>query len=911
MSELLDIDFTTDATRTALVVGLRGLGAEIAKNLVLAGVQSIALFDPEPVNEHDQGSQFLLRPSDIGRPRAAASLPRLAALNPHVSVRDLGRAQGDEVTADLLKEFQVVILTDRALATQLAINAWARAQGVPFLSAETHGIFGSVFADFGPAYTFFASPFDTTVHGQVAQITPDGEGKTACTCECKHHLADGDYVKFRDRPMDPARRVAVVDEQTFVLDGSVEGRMFEKVTMPETIDFLSLTAWKDGHSLMDPAFVVVDPAKGAATLHAGFRALHAFAAEHSRLPSAADADEVLALARALNADVDASAIAELASQAGAELAPMAAVIGALVAQEALKALSRTHRPIVQHLYLDALEALPSTLPTDRSAAADSRYASQLAVFGPDFQRKISQHRQFVVGASAMGQELLKNFATMGLGGVHITDSWTVEKDDVLSRSQVLVREGDAGKSRSDVAVKAVLDSMNPGLEGRVVAHTERFDGHTEHIFTEEFFADVDGVTSAVENRSAGAFAAFHCVWAQKPLLVARTGRVQPLVPHVTDSLDARQWAAAQTRELPGEECPQSDFPYAVEQCVAWAQLLFEGAFAESFESTAPQTVEDCVRWARLQFEEHFREDVEELLEDCPAGTKTADGRPFFAGPRHAPVPLTFDADDELHLDFILSAANIHAVCYGIEITSDRARIKALAAGVDVAALGEDEEDEGEREEDEDDDNEGEEEQDESYAGEPTGVKFNLHDGNYHLDFVVAAANLRARCFGIPPIDRYMVKRFLLGTFPEIVTATALAAGLACLELYKIIDEKKTLADYKSGFLDLESPGLALLLSEPAAPKTEKYGDTEWTLWDRFEFPRDLTLRELVERFKAEHNLTATLVFRGINAQRQLAKKMSELVAKPLPPHVTALHLNVMVEDASGDIIDIPPVVVRI
>lgn len=71
---------------TVLLVGLNGLGVEIAKNVILAGVKSVTLFDPAPAQLADLGTQFYLGPEDIGKSRAAACRDRLASLNPYVPV---------------------------------------------------------------------------------------------------------------------------------------------------------------------------------------------------------------------------------------------------------------------------------------------------------------------------------------------------------------------------------------------------------------------------------------------------------------------------------------------------------------------------------------------------------------------------------------------------------------------------------------------------------------------------------------------------------------------------------------------------------------------------------------------------------------------------------------------------------
>lgn len=44
-------------TSNVLVSGLRGLGVEVAKNLVLGGVKSVTLHDPQPAAWPDLASQ--------------------------------------------------------------------------------------------------------------------------------------------------------------------------------------------------------------------------------------------------------------------------------------------------------------------------------------------------------------------------------------------------------------------------------------------------------------------------------------------------------------------------------------------------------------------------------------------------------------------------------------------------------------------------------------------------------------------------------------------------------------------------------------------------------------------------------------------------------------------------------------
>lgn len=50
-----------------LIIGMGGLGAEVAKNIILGGVKSVKLMDDAAVSELDASAQFLVPRESIGQ----------------------------------------------------------------------------------------------------------------------------------------------------------------------------------------------------------------------------------------------------------------------------------------------------------------------------------------------------------------------------------------------------------------------------------------------------------------------------------------------------------------------------------------------------------------------------------------------------------------------------------------------------------------------------------------------------------------------------------------------------------------------------------------------------------------------------------------------------------------------------
>ncbi len=131
----------------------------------------------------------------------------------------------------------------------------------------------------------------------------------------------------------------------------------------------------------------------------------------------------------------------------------------------------------------------------RGPADDGRYDRQRLISWWD-QRRVAEAKVLVVGAGALGNEILKLLALTGIGRCLVFDPDTIERSN-LSRS-VLFRDADDGRNKAEVAA-ARMAELNPHV--RVAARAENVIARAGLGVFE--WADV--VIAGVDNREVRVF----------------------------------------------------------------------------------------------------------------------------------------------------------------------------------------------------------------------------------------------------------------------------------------------------------------------------------------------------------------------------------------------------------------------
>jgi len=832
---------------SVLIYGLTGLGVEIAKNLILAGVKQVSIYDKETVAPQDLSSNFFLSQNDIGKcSRQDAVFPKLKTLNPQVQVV---LVEDENKLSDWITQVQVAVLVQQNWSTQVAWNGTCRQHNVKFISCDSRGVFGQVFVDFGDSFTVLDTTGEEPKSAMISYVSRSNPGCVTCLEESRHDLETGDYVVFsqvegmtelndgKPRPITVTGPFTFTIEDTSNYHEYVRGGVVTQVKMPQTLEFQPLwEAWKA------PKFVLSDFAKEdrMELLHYCFRALDDFISEYHRVPTSGCKDDYALFMEKLSRyskDTTSGFVVEAFSKTcRGDISPMAAFLGGIVAQEAMKAISGKFTPIQQFFYFDCLEVLGNTIATKEDMQPqNSRYDGQIAVFGKHFQQQLEQLKYFVVGAGAIGCEMLKNWSLMGIGcspqgKIFVTDMDNIERSN-LSR-QLLFRTEDIGKPKSIAAAQAV-QQINPDVH--IEAFEARVGAETEDIFDDDFWESLSGVANALDNVQARQYVDWRCTYYRKSLLESGTlgtkGNTQVIIPGLTETYSA-------SRDPPEKAipiCTLKNFPYQIEHTIQWARDTFEGYFksaaedvnqylsrpdfVESLRSQGTSTLsntletlydslvvnrpcsfEDCITWARFRFEDLFSNTIKQLLYSFPADMVDKNGVAFWSGTKRPPHPIQFDPSNPTHLEFIMTASNLRAQNYGLKGSNDPQYFQQVLsqimvpefqpkANVKIATT------DAEAQEQE---TEGDEQRIEHILqslpapAELAGfrlypIEFDKDDeSGLHLGFVTSCSNLRATNYNITNADKYKTKLIAGRIVPAIATTTAVITGLVCMELYKLL-----------------------------------------------------------------------------------------------------------------------------
>jgi len=147
------------------------------------------------------------------------------------------------------------------------------------------------------------------------------------------------------------------------------------------------------------------------------------------------------------------------------------------------------------------------------------------------------------------------------------------------------------------------------------------------------------------------------------------------------------------------------------------------------------------------------------------------------------------------------------------------------------------------------------------------------DSNFHIDFIHAAANLRARNYRVTECEHQKTKMIAGKIIPAIATTTAMITGCVCAEMYKFVQGFEDLESYKNSFINLALP--LFLFSEPDPVNKTKSKEYDpilmgkvkavpegFTIYDKIVIQGPITMQQFFDMMKEKYSIEVTLVSSG-------------------------------------------------
>lgn len=117
-----------------LVVGAGGLGSPALLYLAASGVGVIGVIDPDVVENSNLQRQIIHADQRIGMAKVASAEVAMRALNPFIEVRPYNRRLTEEIAAELVAEYDLVLDGTDNFDTRYLVNRVCVALGKPLIS---------------------------------------------------------------------------------------------------------------------------------------------------------------------------------------------------------------------------------------------------------------------------------------------------------------------------------------------------------------------------------------------------------------------------------------------------------------------------------------------------------------------------------------------------------------------------------------------------------------------------------------------------------------------------------------------------------------------------------------------------------------------------------------------------------
>ena len=610
--------------KNIFIYGMRGVGVETTKNIILAGPRKVIIYDNEISKINDLNSNYFISEKDVSenKRRDEATLYNLIQLNNFVKIDILKNGPILEHLKENIKnekeKYDVVVITEFMPKNFIIeIDYFCRENKIGFIYGVELGINVFCFTDFGNKFIVHDQNGEDPKRFTIKSISNENPGIVNLVHPLgPFDLKNNDFVIFKEiqgmielnncKPIKIKRidnyNIQICDTSGF--SNYTSGGIIMKAKMPLTMKFKSFEKKiEEPYDDNDENPQIIDETSSNEIIHTGILALYSFYNKYNHLPEINNenhAKELISISykifndkekneefwvqniREENADFDKlfeKTIRNLSLWSRIQISPIASFLGGIIAQEIIKCTGK-FLPLNQWFWCNfnwVIERLEGKI--DRTLNG-TRYDDQIAIFGKEIQKKIENSNIFMIGAGALGCEYLKIFSSMGIAtnknkkyNVTVTDNDNIVLSN-LNR-QFLFRKENIGESKSKIACERIKNFNN---SFNCIDLQARIGEENENIFNENFWKVQDFIINAVDNIEARIYIANKCKIYKKILIDSGTNGTkansQIIIPYKT--IDYSPYDNNSENQIP--MCTLRNFPTSIEHCIEWARDNFNGYF---------------------------------------------------------------------------------------------------------------------------------------------------------------------------------------------------------------------------------------------------------------------------------------------------------------------------------------------
>ena len=596
-----------------LVIGLRGLGIEIAKNLILSGPKEVSISDKKICTINDLGSNFFISEDDINKKTLEDScFKKLKELNPNVKVTKHNGNYRKEID-----KYNIIIITEiMKLEDIYELNNICRKNNIKFIYALNLGLTGYLFNDFGETHIVYDFNGEKKLSYEIFNIEEkENEEKYEIFLNFKNNeifkLKEGDYVIFKKvKGLEflndlKKRKIVKINDKSFEIEKDKDNTgiylsdgIVERVINPITLKFES---FQNNFLKPNKSCVKIDDSKSKSNilLHCAFVGLHIYYSIYNFLPELNNLKQVkeivelsknyyfilkekynnyLSIKRKKIVEFDENYLINCIRWSRAEINPICAFLGGIVSQEALK-IEGKYMPIHQWLRFDFFETINNLPNNVNRSLLNCRYDEQIAIFGQELQEKLSNLNMFMIGAGALGCEYIKNFALMGIscnkGKITITDNDNISLSN-LNR-QFLFHKNDINEN-SFKSFCAKREALKINKDMNIQDYQLLINDETRDIFNDEFIERQNILISAVDNINARKYIDNLSTFFNKIYINAGTEgtKANSDIYYPNKSICLNDLEFIEKEIIP--QCTLRTSPTKIEHCIEYAKTIFEELF---------------------------------------------------------------------------------------------------------------------------------------------------------------------------------------------------------------------------------------------------------------------------------------------------------------------------------------------